>query len=69
MHETKEVMKLFEMILVEIVKEPPRSDRVPRDLEIVNVLLPIGADVLDGCHEGDYSNCQPYIADGLGDLT
>ena len=36
-HEPEQVMELLEMVLVEIVEEPARADRMPGDLEIVNV--------------------------------
>ena len=49
-HEAQQVMQLFEVILIEIVKESTRPDRVRRDLEIVNVLFPVAADVVDGGH-------------------
>ena len=39
--EPEQVMELFEMILVEIVEKAARADRMPRDLEIVNVLVPV----------------------------
>ena len=48
--EPQQVMQLLEVILVEIVEEPARPDRMPRDLEIVNVMLPVGADLVDGGH-------------------
>ena len=35
------MMQLLEMILVEIVEEAARADRMPRDLEIVNVPVPV----------------------------
>ena len=38
--EPQQVMELFEVILIEIVEEPARADRMPRDLEIVDVPVP-----------------------------
>src|SRR5262245_26754532 len=35
--EPEQVMELFEMILIEIVEEPARADRMRRDVEIVNM--------------------------------
>ena len=43
--EAKQVMELLEVILVEIGEEAGRSDRVRRDLEIVNVTVPVLANV------------------------
>jgi hypothetical protein len=42
--QAREVMQLLEVILVQIGEEPRRPDRVLRDLEIMNVLVPVGAD-------------------------
>ncbi len=50
--EPQQVMELFEMILVEIVEEAARSDRMLRDLEVVNVLVPVRAHLVDGRHAG-----------------
>ena len=47
-------MELLEMVLVEVVEETARADRVPRDLEIVYVLLPVLADRVSRCHAGHY---------------
>ena len=41
--EPQQVMQLLEMVLIEIVEEPARADRMPRDLEIVNVLVPVAS--------------------------
>ena len=41
----QQVVQLLEVVLVEIGEEPRRPDRVRRDLEIVNVLVPVVADV------------------------
>ena len=46
--EPQQVVELFEMVLVEIVEEAARADRMPCDLEVVNVLVPVVADVVDG---------------------
>ncbi len=40
----RQVVELLEVILVEIGEEPRRSDRVLRDLQIMNVLVPVVAD-------------------------
>jgi len=42
------------MVLIEIVEEPARADRMPRDLEIVDVLFPVLADCLGRGHAGHY---------------
>ena len=49
-HEPEQMVELLEMILIEIVEKPARADRMPRDLEIVNVLIPVRADVVGRCH-------------------
>ncbi len=56
--EPEQVMELFEMILVEIVEEAARSDRLAADLEVVNVLVPVRADLVDGGHASNYSRWQ-----------
>ena len=45
-------MKLFEVILLEVVEECSGADRVCRDVEIVNVLLPVRTDFAHGRHGG-----------------
>jgi hypothetical protein len=37
-------MQFIEVILVEVVKKPARADRVLRDLQVVNVVIPVLAD-------------------------
>jgi hypothetical protein len=44
-------MQLFEVILIEVVEEAARSNRMLRDLQIVNVPLPVGADFVGGRHD------------------
>ena len=56
--EPQQVMELFEMILIEIVEEAARADRLAADLEIVNVLVPVRADLVDGGHGSNYSRWQ-----------
>ncbi len=46
----QQMMQLLEVILIEIVEEPARADRMPGDLEIVDVPFPVGADFVDGRH-------------------
>ena len=41
----QEVMQFFEVILIEIAEESRRSHRMRGDLEIVNVVIPVVADV------------------------
>ena len=48
--EPQQVVKLFEMILIEIVEEAARSDRMLRDLEIVDVPFPVFTHLFDGRH-------------------
>ena len=44
------MVQLLEMIFLEIGEEARRPDGMPGDLEIVDVLIPVGADV--GCRRG-----------------
>src|SRR4029453_3390677 len=53
-HEPEQVMELFEMVLIEVVEESARADRVPRDLEIVYVPVPVLADCVSRGHAGHY---------------
>ena len=53
--EPEEVMELLEMVLVEIVEEPARSDGMPSDLEVVDVLFPVPAHVIGRRHGGHYT--------------
>ena len=46
------MMQLLEVILIEIVEEPARSDRMLRDLEIVDVPFPVRANFVDRRHAG-----------------
>ena len=48
-------MEFLEMILIEIVEESTRADRMLRDLEIVDVLFPVVADVRRRRHAGHYT--------------
>ena len=50
-HEPEQMVELLEMVLIQVVEKPARSDRMPRDLEVVNVPVPIGPDVGRRCHE------------------
>ena len=42
-HQPQQVMELVEVILVEVVEEPGRARRVPRNRQIVDVLVPVAA--------------------------
>jgi hypothetical protein len=42
------------MVLIEVVEESARADRVPRDLEIVYVPVPVLADCVSRGHAGHY---------------
>jgi glycerol-3-phosphate dehydrogenase len=44
--EPKQMMELLEVVLVEVLEEAARSDRVSGDLEVVNVPFPVGPDLL-----------------------
>ena len=48
--ESQQMVELFEVILIEVIEEAAASDRVGRDLEIVDVPFPVFADVVDRCH-------------------
>ena len=50
--EPQQMVQLFEVVLIEIVEEPARADRMLRDLEIVDVPLPVLADLVDRRHAG-----------------
>ena len=43
--EPQQMVELLEMILIEVGEESRRPDRVRRDLEVVDVLVPVVADV------------------------
>ena len=51
-YQSQQMMKLLEMILVEIVEEVARSHGMLCDLEIVDVSLPIFPDVVGCRHDG-----------------
>jgi hypothetical protein len=53
-HEPEQVVELFEVVLIEVVKESTRPDRVTRDLEVVNVPFPVLADSVSRGHAGHY---------------
>ena len=53
-HEPEQVVELFEVVLIEVVKKSTRPDRVTRDLEVVNVPFPVLADSLSRGHAGHY---------------
>ena len=49
------MMELLEMILIEVVEKAARSDRMPRDVQIVNVSVPVRAYFVDGGHGRNYT--------------
>ena len=49
------MMEFLEMILVEVIEEAARSHRMPRDVQIVNVPVPVRAHVIDGGHGRNYT--------------
>jgi len=53
LHEPQQVMELFEVILVEIVEEAPGPDRMPRDRQVVDVMIPVAAHLRCRHHAGD----------------
>ena len=54
-HEPEQVMQLFEMILVEIVEEAARADGMPRNLQVVNVPVPVLTDLRRRRHVSHYT--------------
>ena len=54
--EPKQVVELFEMILVEIVEEPSRADRVSGNFKIVDVGIPVFAHLRRRRHGRHYSS-------------
>src|SRR5262245_64059540 len=54
-HEPEQVMQLFEMILVEIVEKAARADGMPRDLQVVNVPVPVLTDLRRRRHVSHYT--------------
>jgi len=55
-NEPDEMMQLLEMILIEIVEKPAGSDGVSRDLEIVDVPVPVSTNLFSGGHGHHYSS-------------
>ena len=55
-NELHEMMQLFEMVLVEICEESARTDRMRRDVEIVDVSLPVLADLRGRRHANHYNS-------------
>ena len=53
--QAEQVMELFEMILIEIVEESSRADGMPGDFEIVDVPVPVLADLVDRRHARHYT--------------
>ena len=51
-HQPQQVVKLLEMVLIQVVEETARSSRVRRYLEIVYVLVPVVSDLIDRRHAG-----------------
>jgi len=54
--EPKQVMQLLEVVLIEVVEKPAGANRMPGDLEIVNVPVPVVANRCRVCHDRDYSS-------------
>ena len=67
----EQMMQFFEVILIKIVEEPTRANRMPRDLEIVNVPLPVGAHFVDGRHaDNNIAGLRaPFMQRNLNQLT
>ena len=47
-------MQFFEMIAIEIVEKTAAPNRVLGDLRVVNLPVPVVADLLDSDHRSDY---------------
>ena len=62
--EPGQMMQLFEVVVIEIVEEPARADRMARDVEIVNVLFPVCPDLVYRGHGGHYTiRARPMTRD------
>ena len=46
----QQMVELFEVVLIEVVKEAARSNWMVGDFEVVNVSIPIVANLRDGAH-------------------
>ena len=55
-HEPEQVVELLEMIPIEVVEEAARTDRMRRDVEIVDVSLPVLADLRGRRHANHYNS-------------
>ena len=53
--EPEQVVQLLEMIPVEIVEELARTGRMPGDLQIMDMRVPVRTDILDRRHSAHYS--------------
>ncbi|HMB81778.1 MAG TPA: hypothetical protein VKI43_17000, partial [Vicinamibacterales bacterium] len=49
-HEPQQMMEFLEMVLIEIVEKPAGPDRMRRDLEIVNMPVPVRANLVCRSH-------------------
>jgi hypothetical protein len=54
--EPQQMVQLLEVVLIEVVEETTRADRVARDFEVVNVLFPVTPDLTGSRHAGQYTN-------------
>src|SRR5436305_1666846 len=52
-NELQQVVELLEMLLVEVVEKSARADGMPRDFDIVNVPVPVRADLVGRRHARD----------------
>ena len=72
-HEPQQMVELFEMVLVEVVEKAPGTDRMARDLEIVDMVVPVGAHIVGRSHAGTIpaavSGTMPVMARDLDRLT
>ena len=59
-HEPKQMMELFEMILIEVVEKPTGADGMVRDLQIVNVPVPVLAHVFGRRHGPHYNRIRMW---------
>lgn len=48
--ELRQVMELFKVVLLEVIKEAPRSYRMAGDFQVMDVVFPIRPDIFSGRH-------------------
>src|SRR3989442_1130879 len=56
-HQPNQMMQLLEVVPVEVVEEPTRSRRFVRHLEIVDMGVPVRANLVNRRHAENYIGC------------